>query len=41
MMRRPAKTKGRATRLERDGGFATQDAEKIAGRTRAEKIKNS
>ena len=27
--------------LKRDGGFATQDAAKIAGRTDAKKMKNS
>ena len=29
------------TLLKRDGGFATQDAAKIAGRADAKKIKNS
>jgi len=29
------------TVLKRDGGFATQDAAKIAGRADAKKIKNS
>jgi hypothetical protein len=29
------------TVLKRDGGFATQDAAKIAGREKAKKMKNS